>query len=447
MRWLWLAILIVAGGVAGALFTRFEGSPPMIETRTEKAFVGKEYAHEFMVKDEGLGVEQVRVWLDAGGKQHVLLDERYEGNLLTGATLKAPRRIEVRIVPRDLGLADGVAALHLEALDYSWRGNRAEIEVPLQIDTKPPRIGLRSGLTYVRRGGAELAIYTLDDEVERHGVQLGARFFPGYPHPTDPSLALAIYAYPWETPLGEKPSLVAVDKAGNQAQVSLPVEVIERTFPMDRIALSDNFLQRKVAELSNGEGGELLASYLAINRDMRKENDATIAEVTAKSSPDRLWEGPFQQLPNSKVFAEFAEQRTYEYQGQIVDRQVHLGFDFASNANSPALAANHGIVVFAGPLGIYGNTVILDHGLGLFSLYGHLSEVAVEKGQTVGKAEALGRTGETGLAGGDHLHYSMLVSGAFVDPREWFDGRWIEEHVLAKLQLGQQPQEAPEGPA
>ncbi len=447
MRWVWLLLLILAGGVAGAVFTRFEGKAPEVETRTERSFAGKEYTHEFLVKDEGLGLEQVRVWLEADGKEHVLLDEHYEGSLLTGATLKAPRQLAVVIRPKDLGLRDGNATLRLEALDYSWRGNRTPVEIPLQIDTKPPRIGLRSGLTYVRRGGSEVAVYSIEDGVPRHGVQLGERFFAGFPHPTDPSLAVVIYAYPPETPVGQKPVLVATDRAGNPAQVALPVEVIERQFTTDRIELSDEFMARKVAELSDGASGDTLQAYLGINREMRQKNTETIVEVTSHSSPERLWDGAFQQLPSSQLFSEFAEQRTYAYQGKVVDQQVHLGFDLASNANSPALASNDGVTVFAGPLGIYGNTVILDHGLGLFSLYGHLSEISVEKGQAVAKGEALGRTGETGLAGGDHLHFSMLVSGVFVDPREWFDERWIHDHVLAKLQPEQVPAAAAEDPA
>jgi murein DD-endopeptidase MepM/ murein hydrolase activator NlpD len=446
VHWVWLLILILTGAVAGALFTRFEGHPPEIETLAEPAFVGKLYTHEFQLSDRGLGVEHVRVWLQTDGKEHVLLDEEYDGNLLTGATLKAPRRVEVSIQPKELGLADGDATLVIEARDYSWRGNRTQTEIPLEIDTKPPRIGLRSGLTYVRRGGAELVLYSIEPDLPRHGVQLGELFFAGYTHPEDPALAIAIYAYPPETPVGQKPVLVATDRAANQAQISLPVEVIERQFSTDRIELSDEFMQRKVTELADGPGADLLQAYLALNRDMRKQNAATIVEVTARSSPERLWEGAFQQLPNSKLFSEFAEQRTYLYQGKVVDEQVHLGFDLASTANSPALAANDGVVVFAGPLGIYGNVVILDHGLGLFSLYGHLSEIGVERGQAVAKAEALGRTGDTGLAGGDHLHFSMLVSGVFVDPREWLDERWIHDHVLAKLQLGQVPA-APADPA
>jgi murein DD-endopeptidase MepM/ murein hydrolase activator NlpD len=126
----------------------------------------------------------------------------------------------------------------------------------------------------------------------------------------------------------------------------------------------------------------------------------------------------------------------YLYAGEEVDRQTHLGFDLASIAQSPVEASNSGTVVHADYLGIYGNTVIIDHGLGLFSLYGHLSSMDVTRGQQVARGDMLGRTGQTGLAAGDHLHFSMIVGGAQVTPLEWWDPKWVQEHVLSKLGAG-----------
>ncbi len=90
-------------------------------------------------------------------------------------------------------------------------------------------------------------------------------------------------------------------------------------------------------------------------------------------------------------------------------------------------------VLYAAPLGIYGNCVILDHGLGVQSLYGHLSIIDVKEGDTVEKGQALGRTGTTGLAGGDHLHFTMLVDGVMVSPVEWWDPHWMEDRVFRKI--------------
>ena len=138
-------------------------------------------------------------------------------------------------------------------------------------------------------------------------------------------------------------------------------------------------------------------------------------------------------LPNGAPLAAFADQRRYEFNGEIIDKATHLGYDLASLKGSPVPAANNGRVVFAGLLGIYGNAVILDHGLGVFSLYGHMSSTGVKVGEVVGRGDTLGRTGDTGLAGGDHLHFGLLVHGTYVDPVEWWDGHWIHDHVEARL--------------
>ncbi len=112
-----------------------------------------------------------------------------------------------------------------------------------------------------------------------------------------------------------------------------------------------------------------------------------------------------------------------------MDTAVHLGYDLASLKHSPVPAANSGVVVFAAPLTIYGNTVVVDHGLGLQTLYGHLSSIEVKEGDQVKQGQALGRTGITGLAVGDHLHYEVLIGGVSVTPVEWWDGRWIRDHI------------------
>ena len=141
----------------------------------------------------------------------------------------------------------------------------------------------------------------------------------------------------------------------------------------------------------------------------------------------------FHPFTNSAVESAFADQRTYTYQGKEVDHQTHLGFDLASYANTPIVAANRGKVVHAAELGIYGNCVIIDHGMGVQSLYAHLSSIEVKAGQDVEKEQTLGRSGMTGLAGGDHLHFTMLLNGHMVNPVEWWDAHWIQDRILRKL--------------
>ncbi|MBI1847930.1 MAG: M23 family metallopeptidase, partial [Candidatus Rokubacteria bacterium] len=153
-----------------------------------------------------------------------------------------------------------------------------------------------------------------------------------------------------------------------------------------------------------------------------------------------MWAGTFEQPRNTKVFSNFAEVRTSVYQGQEIDTQVHYGFDLASTKRSPVPAANAGRVAFTGPLTIYGNVVILDHGLGLMTLYAHLSTIAVKVGEAVTKGQELGRTGTTGLAVGDHLHYEVLVSGVSVTPVEWWDTKWIGDRISLPLKAAGLPE-------
>jgi murein DD-endopeptidase MepM/ murein hydrolase activator NlpD len=434
-------VIALAGALTGYLLTRLEGKPPHLEVLPGSLHMGAEQTVQVRAFDEGTGLQTLRVWIEAEGREIPLAEERYAGNLLEGAELDLERKVEITLHPKELEIADGAVVIRAEAGDYSWRRNRVSAEVRVWIDTVAPRVVMETGLTYVRRGGAELAVYSVGEAVGQHGVEIDDLFFPGYPHPSDPKRLVAFYALAPDVDPNTRAAVVAVDRAGNRTTVPMSISIIERSFEDKALRLTDPFMERKVAELLPQHDGDVLDGYLKINRDLRAESNEEVAELCQSSSEDRLWRGPFLQLPNSKVNARFAEQRTYLYNDQPVDEQRHLGFDLASTARAPVPAPNDGVVVFADFLSLYGNTVIVDHGLGLFTLHGHLSEIGVEKGQAVSRGDPLGRTGETGLAGGDHLHFAVLVSGVFVDPLEWFDERWIREHVEAKL-AGPEPEES-----
>src|SRR4030095_3890127 len=158
-----------------------------------------------------------------------------------------------------------------------------------------------------------------------------------------------------------------------------------------------------------------------------------LTELAQKSAAEMRCKGPSQQLGNSQVEARFADTRTYIYKGKEVDRQVHLGFDLAVTANVPIVASQRGTVVHASDLGIYGNCVVIDHGMGVQSLYGHLSSIGVKVGDTVEKGQQIGRSGMTGLAGGDHLHFTMIVGGQQVTPVDWWSAQWMQDRVLRKI--------------
>jgi murein DD-endopeptidase MepM/ murein hydrolase activator NlpD len=166
---------------------------------------------------------------------------------------------------------------------------------------------------------------------------------------------------------------------------------------------------------------------------MREENDNAIKDICRTSMPRQLWEGTFLRMKNASPMALFGDKRKYQYQGKVIGESVHMGVDLASTTNAPVEAANHGVVAFVGYIGIYGNCVLIDHGFGFFTLYGHLNSIDAKKGQQVRKGDVIGHTGSSGLAGGDHLHFGMIVGGQFVNPQEWWDAHWIEDNVVKKL--------------
>jgi murein DD-endopeptidase MepM/ murein hydrolase activator NlpD len=271
------------------------------------------------------------------------------------------------------------------------------------------------------------------------GVRIGAHFFPGAKGviKDHADRFFAVFAHAYDVPQSSKAVLVATDKAGNTREMPLVYELKDFRYRKSTIALSDGFLQAKVTPLvadAAARQGSPKDIFVAVNKKLRKENEDKITELTRKVSPQILWKGAFVQLSNSKVEANFADHRTYTYNGEAIDSAYHLGYDLSVTKRYPVEAANSGAVVFGGDLGIYGNTVILDHGLGLFTLYSHLSEIGVKVGDKVEQKQALGRTGETGLAAGDHLHYGVYLHGVAILPVEWWDAKWIEDNIRPKLE-------------
>jgi murein DD-endopeptidase MepM/ murein hydrolase activator NlpD len=271
--------------------------------------------------------------------------------------------------------------------------------------------------------------YHLNKEVKESGVVVGGRFFQGFPNPKGAKGDyVVLFAIPQEGPTTFQVELVARPSLGNEIKQAVSLKGKPRRWRHDSINLSDGFLRKVATSLPVPNPNDLLGSYLEVNRNLRKLNHDTFHKVSSQSNPQPLWVGAFQRF-YGKPMARFGDRRTYMYQGKAVDQQTHLGEDLASLVNSPVYAGNNGVVVYADALGIYGNTVMLDHGLGVFSSYSHMSKIDVKVGDKVQKGAVLGRTGTTGLAAGDHLHFAINLQGEFVDPLEWWDPHWLKDQV------------------
>jgi murein DD-endopeptidase MepM/ murein hydrolase activator NlpD len=312
-------------------------------------------------------------------------------------------------------------------------------ELKLPVRLTPPALFVLSSQHYVTQGGAEAVVYRTGETAIADGVRAGDWTFPGFPLPGGgPRDRFALWAVPYDLAQRAQVRLQAVDDVGNLTELAFVDRFTPKPFARARLSISDAFLQKVVPEiLANTpdfkDRGSLLENYLAINRDLRQADADVLKAMAATTAPRFLWKQPFLPMPKAKVMSAFADRRTFVYGGKEVDHQYHLGFDLAVTQRAPVPAANRGVVVLARYLGIYGNAVVVDHGYGLMSLYGHLSGIDVAKGQEVERGQTLGHSGATGLAGGDHVHFTMLLDGLPVNPKEWWDPHWIRDRLVRKL--------------
>jgi len=424
------------------LFIRLEGEKPNVYINLTSSYLGASQNLTVKVTDKKSGVKKVRITLDGQGKEVELLDKQMDAG---GLILGGGRReidFERAIEPKKLGLTEGDVIFRVVDGDLSWRGwlhgKKTIIEKKMTIDFKPPVVTVLTRAHNVNQGGSGLVIYELSEDCPVSGVQVGDYFFPGYSGLVDKDTVLAaFFALSYNQDTGTRIFIKAVDPAGNTTRAGFTKYLKKKRFKKDKIQISDRFLQSKMPEFDVPDDEQaanpLLGKFITVNNRIRKENTTRIKEMTSRTEPAILWKGAFLRLANSKRMAGFADHRTYFYQDKKVDEQTHLGIDLAAYSRDKVTAANHGKVVFTDNLGIYGQTVIIDHGFGLFSMYSHLSRIDVQPDQIVAKNESIGLTGNTGMAGGDHLHFGMLVHDTFINPVEWWDASWIKNNVTSKI--------------
>ncbi|MBV8808573.1 MAG: M23 family metallopeptidase [Acidobacteriaceae bacterium] len=335
-------------------------------------------------------------------------------------------------------LTEGPAKLILSARSNDFRGATTTLSKDVQVSLKPPTIVADGRQHYINQGGSELVLLDLDDNWNDAGVRTGYAAVGTFAMPGEPDKSkhrFSLFPFPWDVSRDTVPVAFAKNIAGTEVTTTFWVKVFPKKFRSSNIELNDRELQKVVGELDPGGSGSLIERFIKLNRDLRKANAETIYNLRNNTQHRILWSGPFIPVKGARE-SFFADRRSYYYNGKKVDEQVHLGYDLAQTTNMPVKAANSGKVIYADRLGIYGNCVILDHGYSLESLYGHMSRILVKAGDTVQKEQQIGISGSTGMAFGDHVHFSMLVGGYQIDPKEWWDEHWIHDRILSKIGPG-----------
>jgi murein DD-endopeptidase MepM/ murein hydrolase activator NlpD len=438
-----LLVLVLAFIAVGAFAGFYSGAAPKVTVKPAFPGIGRRTPIQIRIEDPQR-VEKVRVEVVQNAEARPVMEKTFEPQpawKMWGSPPPVTLAVEVGRETVQ-GLRAGEATIRVTAERAGSLFRRPDpvvAEVKLPVRLAPPALQVTSSFHYVNQGGAEAVVYRVGEGAIKDGVQAGDWWFPSFPLPgNDKQMRFALFAVPYDLPDPSKVHLVAEDEVGNRAEVGFIDKFTPRPIHTDTIQVSDAYMNTVVPPILSqspeiADKGDLLQNYLQINRDLRKKNAETLKQMAQKSERRFLWTQPFLPMRNAKITAAFADRRTYVYNGKAIDQQDHLGFDMASVEHDAIQASNTGKVVLARFFGIYGNAIVIDHGYGLFSLYGHLSSIGVKEGQMVQRGQEIGRSGKTGLAGGDHLHFTLLLQGLPVSPVEWWDPHWIQDRVARKL--------------
>jgi murein DD-endopeptidase MepM/ murein hydrolase activator NlpD len=340
-----------------------------------------------------------------------------------------------RITPQ---LRDGKAKLIVEATSNDLLQRTARLEQDLNVVTQAPTVSVDSEQHYLYLGMADLATFSVTGSVTASGVRVGDQTFRSWPMTGGKPGFFSLFAFAWNMPQGTIPVVFASNGAGNDVTSPLTVQFPKKEQPkytVHDLQVSDAFMQKVVGELDPNGSGDMVTRFVKINNEMRKANNKTLSDLRLKTADHFLFSQPFARQAHSQAEATFADLRNYIYQGKKIDQQVHLGYDLAVTQHVGVEASNDGRIVYAAPLGIYGNCIVVDHGYGLQTIYGHLSHIDVHEGDMVKRGQVMGQSGMTGMAGGDHIHFAMQLDGVQIDPKEWWDPHWIQDHIARRVDL------------
>jgi len=431
-----LLVLLALLGSAGYIYTapEFERETPIIESKNN-IFWNRSDAIKVKISDNE-GLKSFELVL-SDGTQSIIVGQGIFDTLTKEKTLlvKYPKSKVLDLKAKKLTLKVTVTD---KSMWNMLQGNSSEETIDINVDYRKPNVNILANSYMIIQGGSALVVFqAADDNLNELYVEAGGNQFKAQPYKKEGYYA-ALIAWPFDKK-EFKAKVVAVDKAKNIRTAEIPFYVKSHKYKVSWIKASDKFIDGKITDLASGDPeyaniDDRLDRFVAINETMRLKNEDLIHKFSKELSSEVLesWKvTKFYPLRNGQRVASYGDERHYYYKNKEnkVSHSYHVGYDLASTRMATVKTSNAGTVVYANENGIYGNMPMIDHGLGLYSLYGHCSQLLVTEGDEVSVGQAIAKTGVSGLALGDHLHFGLLVQGIEVRPVEWFDQSWIRKNV------------------
>lgn len=434
-------ILCVSAVILVPQMSAFEKNPPKISIQGQAnntIYWNPKNPLNIQISDDS-GLSNVNASFGNESTQNDLKINYQKGQKELNFELKIPKNLKYK--------SGDEFILKLSATDISYANffsaNTSEFSAKIIIDTKMPNIAIISQSYKIIKGGTGVAVFRVNDDSSKLKeffieTNYNKRFKPVKFHKD------GYYAVMVAWPSKEKDfnaKIIATDLAGNTAKTNIRYFLQDRKYKESKIALRDNFINGKITELAqmyaqNADNMDSIEKFKFVNEILRGANEDKIEQISSNISEESLENfkiKPFYPLKNAAAVASFGDHRYFMLDGSELSQSWHLGLDLASTAGAKITASNDGVVVFAEENGIYGQNLIIYHGFGLYSLYGHCSTLNVDVNSKVKAGDVIATTGATGLALGDHLHFSMIVQGIQVRPEEWMDKKWMKESVYDVL--------------
>jgi len=436
--WIIILVVLLALGAYVGTSQSFERNSPKIDT-ADFIYWNRKDSLKIKLSDES-ALKSYEVRVNDGHNEMVVANEMLLENM-------NEKLIEIKYPKKSVNgvFLDPKASklqITVEASDKSnwnfFQGNKLQKIINVKIDYRKPDINILANSYSIRKGGAALVIFQVKDEaLKSFFVEANGKLFKAQPYKKEGYYA-TLLAWPFDNE-NFKANIRAEDMAGNKRISNIPLYLKNKTYKTSFIEAKDKFIDGKITDLIDTEPKystleNRLEKLKTINETMRLENEELIHKLSKNISNEILesWKiKKFYPLRNAAKVASFGDHRHYYYQEREneVSESFHVGLDMASTKMAKIVSSNAGKVVYADSNGIYGNMPMIDHGLGLYTIYGHCSNILVKEGEDIGAGFNIAQTGKSGLALGDHLHFGILVQGVEVRPEEWMDTKWIRDNV------------------